>query len=32
MAWVLLAVVAVITVLLFWGANRWVFYAGMPGN
>lgn len=28
MAWVLLAVVAVITVLLFRGANRWVFYAG----
>ena len=28
MAWVLLAVVAVITLLLFRGANRWVFYAG----
>jgi multiple sugar transport system permease protein len=28
MAWVLLAVVALITVLLFRGANRWVFYAG----
>ena len=27
MAWVLLAVVAVITALLFRTANRWVFYA-----
>ena len=32
MAWVLLAVVAVITVLLFRGANRWVFYAGEAGK
>ena len=31
MAWVLLAVVALVTVLLFRGANRWVFYAG-EGN
>jgi multiple sugar transport system permease protein len=28
MAWVLLAAVAVVTLLLFRGANRWVFYAG----
>lgn len=28
MAWVLLVVIAIITVLLFRSANRWVFYAG----
>jgi multiple sugar transport system permease protein len=32
LAWVLLAVIAIITVLLFRGANRWVFYAGEAGR